>query len=313
MKLPPGSTSRPAAPDDLDDVVALIEAWEIDRFGESEAVRSMMQFEWGASWFDLERDARVIYDADGLLVAYALHATPDDGKRFDAFGPVRPGFEGRGLGSAIVDWTEARTRARLEPGSATRLWNSTSAGDEAAARLLERRGYTPIRTFRQMTIDLDPSFGAGAVPDGVAIRPFDAEVDGPAAFAVVDAAFVTHFGYFEETFEDWWAQQHADETWDPSLGLVAELDGTVVGYSNNGVIDGTGYVFELAVAPEHQGRGIGRALLTHSFASFAARGIRTGRLGVDTENVTGAHELYRSVGMVPYREHLVFEKRIESG
>ena len=139
------------------------------------------------------------------------------------------------------------------------------------------------------------------------------EVDGPAAFTVVDAAFVTHFGYFEETFEDWWAQQQADDTWDPSLGLVAELDGTIVGYSNNGVIDGTGYVFELAVAPQHQGRGIGRALLKHSFASFAARGNRTGRLGVDTENVTGAHELYRSVGMVPVREQRVFEKRIESG
>ncbi len=313
MNLPPGFTSRPARPDDLDAVVALIEAWEIARFGEADAVRSALQFEWGASWFELERDARLIHDAAGLLVAYAQHATPDDGKRFEAFGPVRPGFEERGLGSAIVDWAEDRTRARLVPGSATRLWNTAPAGDVGAARLLERRGYAPIRTFRQMTIDLDPSFDSGEVPDGVAIRPFDAEVDGPAAFAVVDAAFVTHFGYFEETFEDWWAQQHSDETWDPSLGLVAELDGTIVGYSNNGVIDGTGYVFELAVAPQHQGRGIGKALLKRSFASFAARGIRTGRLGVDTENVTGAHELYRSVGMTPVREHVVVEKRIESG
>ena len=134
-----------------------------------------------------------------------------------------------------------------------------------------------------------------------------------AAFAVVNAAFVTHFGYYEETFEEWWAQQHSDETWDPSLGLVAERDGTIVGYSNNGVIDGTGYVFELGVDPQHQGQGIGRALLRRSFASFAARGIRTGRLGVDTQNVTGAHELYRSVGMKPVREHVVVEKRIQSG
>ncbi len=28
MNLPPGFTSRPASPDDLDDVVALIRAWE---------------------------------------------------------------------------------------------------------------------------------------------------------------------------------------------------------------------------------------------------------------------------------------------
>jgi mycothiol synthase len=312
MNLPPGFTSRPATPDDLDDVVALIQAWEIAHFGETEAVRSMLQYEWAAAWFDLERDAELIYDDDGLLVAYAQHATPDDGERFEAYGPVRPGFEGRGLGSAIVDWSEDRTRARLDPGSETRLWNSTPAEDVRATRLLEARGYTPIRTFRQMTIDLDPSFDSGTLPDGVAIRAFEAEVDGPAAFAVVNAAFVTHFGYFEETFEEWWAQQHSDETWDPSLGLVAERDGTIVGYSNNGVIDGTGYVFELGVDPQHQGRGIGRALLRRSFASFAARGIRTGRLGVDTQNVTGAHELYRSVGMKPVREHIVVEKRIQS-
>lgn len=178
--------------------------------------------------------------------------------------------------------------------------------------LLETRGYVPIRTFRQMTIELDASFDAGLVPDGVTIRPFVVGEDGPAAFAVLDSAFATHFGYFKESFDDWWAQQQSDETWDPTLGLVAELEGEIVGLSNNGVIDGTGYVFELAVHPERQGRGIGRALLRHALAMFAARGIRNGRLGVDTENVTGAFELYQSVGMETAREHRVFEKFIEA-
>ena len=116
MNLPPGFTSRPATPDDLDDVVALVQAWEIAHFGETEAVRSMLQYEWAAAWFDLERDAELIHDDAGLLVAYAQHATPDDGERFEAYGPVRPGFEGRGLGSAIVDWSEDRTRARFGSG-----------------------------------------------------------------------------------------------------------------------------------------------------------------------------------------------------
>ncbi|MGZ5297999.1 MAG: N-acetyltransferase family protein [Actinomycetota bacterium] len=311
MKLPPGYTSRPATPDDLDEVAALLEAWELAHFGETDAVRSEVQFEWGAAWFDIERDTRLIRNADGELAAYAEHATPDPAHRFEVFGPVHPRFEGHGLGSAILDWAEEQTRSRLQAGSVTRLWNSAPAGDAGAIRLLEVYGYEPIRTFRQLTIDLDVSFDAGPVPDGVTIRPFVAAEDGPAAFAAVDAAFATHFGYWEETFEEWWAQQQADETWDPTLGLVAELDGTIVGVSNNGVIDGTGHVYELGVVPERQGRGIGRALLRHSLAMFAARGIRTGRLGVDTRNVTGAAELYRSVGMVPVREQRVFEKRLE--
>jgi mycothiol synthase len=69
-------------------------------------------------------------------------------------------------------------------------------------------------------------------------------------------------------------------------------------------------VFELGVLPEMQGRGIGRALLRHSFAMLAGRGIPKGRLGVDTENSTGAVELYRSIGMTPASERRVVEKLI---
>ena len=140
----------------------------------------------------------------------------------------------------------------------------------------------------------------GPLPEGVTIRPFVVDVDGPAAFAVMNAAFTTHFGYCEETFEEW-----LDPAARPTRRgirrseLVAELDGEIVGAQQQRRDRGDGYVFELGVLPEMQGRGIGRALLRHSFAMFAARGITKARLGVDTQNVTGAVELYRSVGMEP--------------
>ena len=310
MKLPPGYTSRPATLDDLDDVAALVKAWDLKYVGESEAARAMLQYDWAAALFDLERDTRLIHDARGSLAAFAQHTTPDPTDRYEAFGPVDPMFEGRGLGSAILDWTETQTRSRSGEGSTTRLWNSVQANNAGANRLLESRGYVLIRSFWQMTIDLDASFEAGAVPDGVTIRPLVMEVDGPAAFSVLNTAFRSHFGHVEETFEGWLAQQEADDTWDPTLGLLAEVDGTIVGASNNGVIDGTGYVFELGVLPEMQGRGIGKALLRHSFAMLAGRGVPKGRLGVDTQNSTGAVELYRSIGMIPASEHRVVEKLI---
>jgi mycothiol synthase len=184
------------------------------------------------------------------------------------------------------------------------------AGNAGAIALLETYGYAAIRSFWQMTMDLDDSFDAGPAPDGATIRPVVMEVDGPAAQSVLNTAFRSHFGHVEETFEAWMMQQEADDTWDPTLGLLAEIDGTIVGFSNNGVIDEVGYVFELGVLPEMQGRGIGRALLRHSFAMLAGRGIAKGRLGVDTQNVTGAVELYRSIGMTPVSEHRVVEKLI---
>ena len=310
MNLPPGFTSRSATLDDLDDVAALVREWDLKYVGESEAARAMLQYDWAAASFDMARDTRVIHAASGSLAAFAEHTTPDPEHRFKAFGPVDPSFEGRGIGSAIIDWTEAQTRSRIGEGSTARLWNSVQAGNAGAITLLETYGYVAIRSFWQMTMDLDDSFDAGAVPEGVTIRPLVMEVDGPAAQSVVNTAFRSHFGYVEETFEGWLAQQVSDDTWDPTLGVLAEVDGTIVGYSNNGVIDGVGYVFELGVLPEMQSRGIGRALLRHSFAMLARRGILKGRLGVDTENTTGAVELYRSIGMTPASEHRVVEKLI---
>jgi mycothiol synthase len=311
VKLPPGFTSRPATLGDLDGVAALVRAWDMKYVGESEAVRAMLQYEWGAASFDMERDTRVIHAADGALAGFAQHSTPDPALlRYSAFGPVDPSFEGRGLGSSIVDWTETETRSRIGQGSTARLWNSVQAGNAGAIELLETRGYSAIRSFWEMAMDLDDSFEAGAVPGGVTIRPAVMEADGPAAQSVLNTAFRSHFGHVEETFEAWMMQQEADDTWDPTLGLLAEIDGTIVGFSNNGVIDGVGYVFELGVLPEMQGRGIGRALLRHSFAMLAGRGIAKGRLGVDTQNVTGAVELYRSIGMTPVSEHRVVEKLI---
>jgi mycothiol synthase len=313
VKLPPGFASRPATHDDLDGIAALLDARDLTYHGEFQGNRAMLQFEWAAAWFEIERDTRMIHAVDGTLIAYAQNAAPDPAVRFETRGAVAPRLEGHGIGSAILDWAEAETRSRLEPGSETRVWNATAIGNIGALRLFEAYGYEPIRTFWQMTIELDPSFDAGPVPHGVTIRPFVGDLDGPPAFAVLNTAFATHFGHIEESFEEWWAQQMADETWDPLLGFVAELEGEIVGATNNGVIDGTGWVFELGVLPERQGKGIGKALLRHSFAMFADRGIRVGRLGVDTENATGAVELYRSIGMTPVREERVFEKRFKSG
>lgn len=59
--------------------------------------------------------------------------------------------------------------------------------------------------------------------------------------------------------------------------------------------------FDLAtdawVLAPSRGRGIGAALLRHSFAAFAARGVRRLFLAVDAENPTGATVLYERVGM----------------
>ena len=313
MNLPQGYTARPAVPDDLEAVVAMVDAWDLTYFGEADnANRAGLQYDWGAPWVDVERDTRLVFASDGSLAAYAIHFRPEPAPRYEAWGLVHPSHEGRGVGSAILDWAEGKSRA--EAGRERYpVWNATGAPNVSGLSLLADRGYRHIRTFFQMRMDLEPTFVAGAPPEDVSIRRLVVGADERRVHAVLDHAFTGHFGYVAEPFEGWWEHQFADETFDPSLSVVAEVNQEIVGASLNGVTEGTGWVYELGVLPGWRRRGIGRALLRATFAMFAAGGLARARLGVDTGNEHGALELYRSAGMRPVREWRVFEKHLEPG
>ncbi|MFC6952714.1 N-acetyltransferase [Halorubellus litoreus] len=72
----------------------------------------------------------------------------------------------------------------------------------------------------------------------------------------------------------------------------ASASGQPVGYVH--AYD-TGYVSELAVAPEHRGRGHGRDLLSRCLAELRARGVDRAELEVAADN-DRARSLYESLG-----------------
>lgn len=89
----------------------------------------------------------------------------------------------------------------------------------------------------------------------------------------------------------------------PDDVIVAELDGAVVGYvrlDQRGPLPSHAHVLlvnGLAVAPEHQGLGAGRALVEAVVAEARARGARKLALRVLAPNV-GARRLYAACGFV---------------
>ena len=60
-------------------------------------------------------------------------------------------------------------------------------------------------------------------------------------------------------------------------------------------------------------RGIGLALLRHSFNEFYRRGKRKVGLGVDAQNLTGALRLYEGAGMHIHRAFDNYEKEVRAG
>ncbi len=74
-----------------------------------------------------------------------------------------------------------------------------------------------------------------------------------------------------------------------------------------------GWVDTLAVLRPWRRKGLGMALLRHSFAEFYRRGTHKIGLGVDAQNLTGATRLYERAGMHVARQYDAYEKELRAG
>ncbi len=101
------------------------------------------------------------------------------------------------------------------------------------------------------------------------------------------------------------------EGFDPSLWFLAEDGGEIAGLALNREHEaekGVGWVSVLGVRKPWRRKGLGRALLLHSFEEFRRRGFHAAALGVDADSLTGANKLYESAGMQVIRRSDVYEQ-----
>jgi ribosomal protein S18 acetylase RimI-like enzyme len=87
----------------------------------------------------------------------------------------------------------------------------------------------------------------------------------------------------------------------------------IAGYSLCRYRMGHGWVGLLGVRRAWRKRGLGEALLLHSFGEFYKRGMTTVGLGVDAESPTGATRLYKKAGMQVAAEFVIYEKELRPG
>ena len=96
-----------------------------------------------------------------------------------------------------------------------------------------------------------------------------------------------------ESLEHWQQCLLHDADYDPHLCFVSLLDGEVVGVAHAWT---SAYLKDLVVHPRMQGRGLGRALLSHVFSVFHSRGEASVDLKVMRHNHKARH-LYHALGM----------------
>jgi mycothiol synthase len=324
-------TSRGATLDDLDIAVGLMNSYSMHYLNTIEAPAEVIRNEWQSPGFNPAEDIHLVFSGNHELVGYA--------EAWDNANPpvhpwvwwcVHPGYARNGVGEHLLKWAEKRARQavlRCPPGSRVAFRSGADQQIIPAKQAMERFGMVNIRHSFHMQIDMESPPPEAQRPKGIRLKVFDMEKDDLAEVYRADvAAFRDHFGFIDTPFEEGFARfKHfmtSDESYTPGLWFLAmaedgqgkeQIVGICLNRKRSFEDPSVGWVSTLGVLRPWRQRGVGLALLQHSFGEFYRRGYRKVGLGVDAENLTGALKLYKKAGMHIHRQFDLYEKELRPG
>lgn len=218
--------------------------------------------------------------------------------------------DGQVAGAALSRALDVALNSAADSGGSEVVWlvQGPTAQHELIASV---RGLAPDRHLHQMR---------RAIPTGlpfqIATREFDPARDVNSWVAVNARAFAWNPEQGGWTAESLRARM--SEPWfDPAGFLIHERDGRLAGFCWTKVHPGTanslalGEIYVVAVDPDFHGFGLGRDLTLAGLEHLAGRGIRTGMLYVDGDNVA-AIRVYDRLGFVIHRTDSMFRGTLPS-
>ena len=288
---------RQMSAEDLASVTELLEAAE--RADDHQALGDHQ-------WLDLVQGGRTGFA--GLVaweeghrhpVAYAQVSKGNDSWGLELVVHPHHRYEARSIGGQLL--RAAIDVVAAEGGGHVHWWvfEPTATHEELAAAI----GLHPGRRLHQMRRPL---------PTGIAFdlttRPFAPGRDEDAWLAVNNRAFAGHPEQGGWDLDTLLAREK--EAWfDPDGFLLHERDGHLAGFCWTKVhadrSPPLGEIYVIAVDPSFHGHGLGRALTLAGLDWLAGRGVPTGMLYVDADNVAAVH-LYRSLGFVEHHDDRAF-------
>ena len=315
--LDPNLCLRPAQWTDLHAVAKLIyDVCEADGDTTVAVTPDELKLEWQNPGFELERDAFLVETKDGRVVGYEEFVNSYEHAFLQTDGYVHPEFKGRGIGTTLLRVIEERARedmALAVPDVRVSLRSGIDNRDPSSHDLHRNEGYQPLRYHWRMEIKLTEAPKPVTFPKGIELRPFVREEHAHAVLDAQNETFRDHWGSHDVSFERWEHGKFGRADFDPTLWMIAWDGDQIAGFSQNRYRMGIGWIGTLGVRRPWRKRGLGEALLLHSFGEFYRRGMTTIGLGVDAQNPTGATRLYQKVGMYAASEFVTYEKELRPG
>jgi mycothiol synthase len=233
---------------------------------------------------------------------------------------VLPEWRGFGIEEALLAWAEEHLLGKPigAMGGDRYLASSAISTEEDRIEQLKANGYKPARYFFEMVRPLDEPIPDHPLPAGLEVRPVLPE-HYRQIFKASDEAFQDHWGHVpltENMIREWMDSPE----FQPELWQVAwegnEVCGMVLNYirhdENERFNRKRGYTEDISVRRPWRRRGLASALLARSLELLKELGMLQAGLGVDTENPSGALQLYERLGFKSIRTMTQFRKRLKA-
>ena len=263
----------------------------------------------------------LLAEIPGEVIGYSRGWWWDDsaaGRIYEMVGFVVPAWRRKGLGRAMLRWTEDRLRdvAAAHPTGQPRLFQaSASQFQEGTAIMLQRADYQPARYFFHMVRPSLDDIPEAPLPDGLEVRPALPEHYRP-IWASVDETSQDEWGYTEPTEEDYQAWLTSPRfhphlwqvAWDTAAQQVAGHVLTFIDHAQNEEFNRKrGYTEGIGAGKAWRRRGLARALIIRSLQAQRAEGMSESAMAVDSDN-PGATRLYEGCGFRVVRRDAIYRK-----
>ncbi|MFE3021854.1 GNAT family N-acetyltransferase [Streptomyces sp. NPDC059256] len=208
----------------------------------------------------------------------------------------------------LLDWcrgTGARRHRELYGDAPLELHVRTHHGQAWLAEALDTSGYRRERSHWGLALDLDDHrpIGAPVMQDGTTIVPYDAAFDAK-LLAARNTIFADHWGSVPMTARTWRHTITASPYFRPesSFLLLSECRQEILCYLLCTELEDRATERELYLAnagtqPALQGKGLYRAVFTHTLTQAKAQGYRRAIADVDSMNPMAAGGFYDRMGL----------------
>jgi mycothiol synthase len=263
---------------------------------------------------ELPTDSLGGFLGDGRLACWAAVKVRRHVRRRRAaglWGGVHPELRRRGLGAAVLRWSEERGRERLATfhdrvPRFLEAWSDERWLDRRA--LFTANGYEPIRYYHEMRRPLSEPIPAVELAAGLRFETWRSGLDDELRLAH-NEAFSDHWGSEPLTTESWHSQFVGSPNFRRDLTLCV-LDGDqIAGYClsyhapHEAEVTGhaDGWLGQIGVRRPWRKRGVATAIICRVMSLMAEAGLDRAALGVDSDNQSGALRLYERLGF--FTEH----------